>query len=216
MKKKNTPVSKLHRDYPDRQLLERTAPRDPFRLFHHWFRQAVQSSSLDPNAMAVSTVGPSGKPSSRMVLLKGLDKKGFVFFTNYLSRKGKDLQGRQDAALLFFWPELGRQVRVEGKAKRITAAESEDYFLSRPRGSQLSAWASHQSHMVANREVLEKRMRELEQQYRGKEIPRPPHWGGYRIVTGVIEFWSGRRNRLHDRLSYRKAGAKWIRTRLAP
>ncbi len=213
---KKTPLEKLHRDYPDKQLLEKTSPRDPFRLFHHWFRQAVDSSSLDPNGMVLSTVSPSGKPSSRMVLLKGLDKKGFVFFTNYLSRKGKDLKKRPYGSLLFFWPELGRQVRVEGRVQRITAAESEEYFLSRPRGSQLSAWASHQSQVISNREILEKRMKELEKQFHGKNIPRPPHWGGYRVLPSIIEFWSGRRNRLHDRLNYKKTGSGWTRQRLAP
>ena len=213
---KKPSIAKLARDYPDKQLIERNAPRDPFRLFHHWFRQAVESSSLDPNAMTLSTVGTSGKPSSRMVLLKGLDQKGFVFFTNYLSRKGKDLKGRPFASLLFFWPELGRQVRVEGRVQRIRAAESEEYFHSRPRGSQFSAWASHQSRVIPNREVLEKQMRELEKQYQGNEIPRPPHWGGYRVLPGVIEFWSGRRNRLHDRLNYKKTGSGWTRQRLAP
>src|SRR5579872_4935395 len=127
-------IAKLHRDYPDKQLLEKTAPRDPFRLFHHWFHQALRADLLDPNAMALSTVSPSGKPSARMVLLKGLDKKGFVFFTNYLSRKGKDLAVHPSASLLFFWPELGRQVRVEGKAVRISAGESDEYFKTRPLG----------------------------------------------------------------------------------
>ncbi len=210
------PLVKNQREYPDKQLLEKIAPRDPFRLFHHWFRQALGSSSLDPNAMALSTINPSGRPSSRMVLLKGLDKKGFVFFTNYLSQKGKELKKHPQTSLLFFWPELGRQVRVEGKALRISSAESEEYFKSRPRGSQLSAWASHQSQVVPNREVLEKRMRELEKQYHNREIPRPPHWGGYRVIPVLIEFWSGRRNRLHDRLVYRKGGGGWTRKRLSP
>jgi pyridoxamine 5'-phosphate oxidase len=210
------PLLKFQREYPDNQLLEKTAPRDPFRLFHHWFRQAVKSSSLDPNAMTLSTLGPSGKPSSRVVLLKGLDKKGFVFFTNYLSRKGRDLKVHPQAALLFFWPELGRQVRVEGRAVRISAAESEDYFRTRPRGSQLSAWASRQSQVIPNRVLLEKRMKDLARQYHGKEIPRPPHWGGYRVVPVLIEFWSGRLNRLHDRLSYKKSGRAWTRQRLSP
>jgi pyridoxamine 5'-phosphate oxidase len=171
---------------------------------------------LDPHAMALSTVGPSGKPSSRMLLLKGLDKKGFVFFTNYLSRKGKDLVRRPQASLLFFWAQLGLQVRVEGRARRVTPKESEGYFATRPRGSQLSAWASRQSSTVPSRDVLEARMRELERLYHGKPVPRPPHWGGYRLIPSSIEFWSGRRNRLHDRLLYRRKGTAWTRVRLAP
>lgn len=213
---KKASIAKLHRDYPDKVLLEKSSPANPFRLFHHWFRQALQARLLDPNAMALSTVGPSGKPSARMVLLKGLDGKGFTFFTNYLSRKGKDLRDRPQASLLFFWPELGRQVRVEGRVVRVTAKESDDYFKTRPRGSQLSAWASRQSAGVANREILERRMGELEVQYQGKEIPRPPHWGGYRLLPALIEFWSGRRNRLHDRILYKKSGNRWTKIRLSP
>jgi pyridoxamine 5'-phosphate oxidase len=214
---KKPSIANLHRNYPDKQLLEKTAPRDPFRLFHHWFQQALQAHLLDPNAMALSTVSPSGRPSARMVLLKGLDQKGFVFFTNYLSRKGKDLKAHPSVSLLFFWPELGRQVRVEGKAVRVPAKESDEYFKTRPLGSQLSAWASHQSAVIPNRDVLEKRMKELERQFRHKMIPRPPHWGGYRVLPSLIEFWSGRRNRLHDRLRYQKKNTGgWRLERLAP
>ena len=213
---KKPSIAKLHRDYPDKELLEKTAPKNPFSLFHQWFQQTLHANLIDPNAMAVTTVGPSGKPSSRMVLLRGLDKEGFVFFTNYQSRKGHDLEGHPFASLLFFWPELGRQVRVEGRVKRTSIRESDEYFASRPRGSQLSAWASDQSQVVLNREVLEKRMAALKKKYEGQKVPRPAHWGGYRVFPQVIEFWSGRRNRLHDRLSYRKAGTKWLRQRLSP
>jgi pyridoxamine 5'-phosphate oxidase len=217
MTMKNSSIAKLHRDYPDRQLLEKTATRDPFRLFHHWFRQAVQARLIDPNAMAVTTVSPSGKPSARMVLLRGLDKKGFVFFTNYLSQKGKELKKRPHASLLFFWPLLGRQVRVEGRVERVTARESDAYFATRPRGSQLSAWVSKQSERIPNRESLEKRMVEFEVKFKNKKIPRPSHWGGYRVLPVSIEYWSGRRNRLHDRLRYqRKSKGGWRRERLAP
>ncbi len=213
---KKPSIAKLHRDYPDKELLEKTAPKNPFRLFHQWFQQTLQANLIDPNAMAVTTVSPSGKPSSRMVLLRGLDKQGFVFFTNYQSRKGHDLKRRPFASLLFFWPELGRQVRVEGRVKRTSIRESDEYFASRPRGSQLSAWASDQSQVVLNREVLEKRMAALKKKYEGQKVPRPAHWGGYRVFPQVIEFWSGRRNRLHDRLSYTKKGSGWVRQRLAP
>lgn len=213
---KKPSIAKLHRDYPDKQLLEKTTPRDPFRLFRLWFQQTLHANLIDPNAMAVTTVSASGKPSSRMVLLRGLDKQGFVFFTNYESRKGRELKSRPYASLLFFWPELGRQVRVEGTVKKVSSRESEDYFASRPKGSQLSAWASDQSQVVLNREVLEKRMAALEKKYQGLKVPRPAHWGGYRVFPQVIEFWSGRRNRLHDRLSYKKTGKGWVRQRLAP
>lgn len=212
----SSPISKLHRDYPDRSLTERTAPKEPFRLFHHWFRQALKARLIDPNAMAVTTVNASGRPSARMVLLRGLDREGFVFFTNYLSRKGRDLAANPEAGLLFFWPQLGRQVRVEGRVRKVSAKESDGYFATRPRGSQLSAWASSQSRVIGGRDVLERKMKELEKKYEGRKIPRPPHWGGYRVIPSVVEFWSGRKNRLHDRLNYRKKGKGWVRERLAP
>jgi pyridoxamine 5'-phosphate oxidase len=214
---KKTSIAKLDRQYPNHELLESSVPKDPFRLFHVWFARAAQARLLDPHAMALSTVDPKGNLSSRMVLLKALDKKGFVFFTNYLSRKGRELTRHPQASLLFYWPQLGRQVRVEGKTRRIPAKESNDYFKTRPRGSQLSAWASHQSRVIPNRATLEKRMKELESLYEGRTIPRPPHWGGYRLIPRVVEFWSGRRNRLHDRLRYRKKGQDgWKMERLAP
>lgn len=213
---KRSSLANLHRDYPNEKLVESKAPRDPLRLFEIWFRRALSSRNLDPNAMAVTSVSASGRPSSRMVLLRGLDRKGFSFFTNYRSRKGKDLLRRPNASLLFFWPELGRQVRVEGKVQRVTPRESDEYFKTRPRGSQISAWASHQSEVVAGRKVLESRMRELEKLYQGKDVPRPPHWGGYRLIPSSIEFWSGRRDRLHDRLLYKRTGKVWTRVRLAP
>ena len=214
---KKPSIAKLDRQYPNHELMEKSAPKDPFRLFHHWFAQAAKAHLLDPHAMALSTVSPSGKLSSRMVLLKGLDPLGFVFFTNYQSRKSNELGKHPQAALLFYWPQLGRQVRVEGKTRRVSAKESDDYFRTRPRGSQLSAWASHQSRVIPNRQVLEKRMRELEAKYRGQTVPRPSHWGGYRLIPQTLEFWSGRRNRLHDRLRYQRRGkGGWKRERLAP
>ncbi|HUO57990.1 MAG TPA: pyridoxamine 5'-phosphate oxidase [bacterium] len=214
---KKPSIAKLTRQYPDRKLLEKTAPANPFRLFHHWFAEAANAKLLDPHAMALSTVSAGGKPTARMVLLKALDNKGFVFFTNYLSRKGKELHQNPAACLLFFWPELGRQIRIEGRAQKVTSKESDDYFKTRPLGSQLSAWASHQSQVVPNREVLEKKMRELGKKYHHRPVPRPPHWGGYRVLPSAIEFWSGRRNRLHDRLVYRRKGpGGWKRERLSP
>ncbi len=213
---KKTSIQKLHRDYPDKVLLEKSAPSDPLALFRQWFQDALKARLLDPNAMAVSTVGASGKPSTRMVLLRGLDSRGYTFFTNYHSRKGQELKKRPYASLLFFWPQLGRQVRIEGRVEKVSPRESDAYFKTRPRGSQLSAWASDQSEKIGNRDILESRMRSLEIRFEGKRIPRPSHWGGYRVLPVTIEFWSGRKNRLHDRLLYVRSLGRWVRTRLAP
>jgi pyridoxamine 5'-phosphate oxidase len=213
---KKTNIAKLNRQYHDQELSEKTVPGDPLRLFHHWFTAAVKARVLDPHAMALSTTGAAGKPTARMVLLKNLDDQGFIFFTNYLSRKGKELKRHPQAGLLFFWAPMSRQVRVEGKVKKLSARESDEYFKTRPRGSQLSAWASHQSEVVESREALEERMRELGKKYRHKKIPRPPYWGGYRVVPDSIEFWSGRLDRLHDRLLYQRKDGGWNLKRLAP
>ncbi len=213
---KKTSIAKLDRQYPNHELLEKTAPKNPFHLFHHWFAQAAKAHLLDPHAMAVSTVSSTGTVSSRMVLLKALDPKGFVFFTNYQSRKSRELGHHPRTSLLFYWHQLGRQVRVEGRAVKVSTKESDDYFATRPHGSQLSAWASHQSTVVKDRQVLDNRMAELEEKYKDKKVPRPPYWGGYRVLPDAIEFWSGRRNRLHDRLLYRKKGGSWKIERLAP
>ena len=209
-------IAHLRREYKNTGLTERNAPRNPFPLFRRWFKEALKAHALDANALALSTVTPSGNPAARMVLLKSFDPKGFVFFTNYQSRKGRELTRRPVACLLFFWPQLGRQVRVDGRVQRVSSKESDAYFKTRPRGSQLGAWASDQSRQVENREILEGRMRALVEKYRGKTIPRPSYWGGFRVIPAAIEFWKGRPNRLHDRLLYRKAGAEWVRTRLAP
>lgn len=214
---KNRSIAHLRREYRNRGLTEKEAPRNPLSLFEKWFKEALKAQVLDANAMALTTVSLQGRPSARMVLLKGYDAKGFVFYTNYQSQKGRDLNHKPTASLLFFWPQLSRQVRIDGRAKKVPNWESDEYFQTRPRGSQLSAWASDQSRVIAHREELEKRMRELEKKYKGRLIPRPPHWGGYRLLPETIEFWKGRPNRLHDRLVYRrKAGGGWKRERLAP
>jgi len=212
-----TSIAHLRREYSHRALLEKNSPRNPLTLFQKWFKEALKAQALDANAVAVATVSPTGKPSSRMVLLKGLDQQGFVFFTNYQSQKGKDMTRRPVASLLFFWPQLSRQVRVDGRVAKISSRESENYFRTRPRGAQLSAWASDQSEAVPDREFLENRIKALEEKYKGKTVPRPPHWGGFRLSPSSVEFWQGRVNRLHDRLRYqRKSQGGWRRERLAP
>ncbi len=189
---------------------------DPTAQFRVWFHQATESRLPEPNAMHLATVSGEGRPSGRIVLLKGLDA-GFIFFTNYESRKGHDLTANPHAALAFFWVELERQVRIEGRIEPVSAAESDAYFASRPRGSQLGAWASAQSQPVASREVLETREKQLEEEFAGKPVSRPPHWGGYRLVPDYLEFWQGRPSRLHDRIAYTKQeDGKWKIERLSP
>ena len=167
--------------------------------------------------MTLATISPDGKPSARIVLLKDCDDRGFVFYTNYQSIKGQHLVKNPWAALVFLWVELERQVRIEGKVEKVPPSESDSYFRTRPRGSQLGAWVSDQSNVIANREVLERQLEALEQKYAGKEVPRPPHWGGFRVIPTEIEFWQGRPNRLHDRLRYRLTeSGNWIRERLSP
>jgi pyridoxamine 5'-phosphate oxidase len=214
---KKPSIAHLRREYRYEELIEKNVPSNPIPLFHRWFKAAVKAQVLDANALALATVSASGKPSNRIVLIKGLDSKGFVFFTNYESRKGRELRQKPNASLLFFWPQLSRQVRIDGKVTKVSAVESDAYFKTRPRGSQLGAWASAQSQVVPNREFLEKRMRAFEEQFAGKAVPRPPHWGGFRLVPSAMEFWQGRPNRLHDRLQYQRKGqGGWKLTRLAP
>jgi pyridoxamine 5'-phosphate oxidase len=190
---------------------------DPFRQFATWFDEARAASPVEPNAMALATVGADGRPSLRMVLLKGADERGFVFYTNYESRKGRELADMPWAALTFFWPEMERQIRIEGRVEPVSAEESDAYFHSRPIGSQLSASASHQSEVIAGREELEQRVAALSAQYHDQEIPRPENWGGFRVIPDAIEFWQGRANRLHDRLRYRLlASGGWQIERLSP
>jgi pyridoxamine 5'-phosphate oxidase len=190
---------------------------DPMRQFAKWFQQALEANLPEPNAMTLATASRDGQPSARVVLLKMFDASGFTFFTNYDSRKGCELAANPRAALLFFWPELQRQVRTEGAVERVSEAESDEYFRSRPLGSRLGAWASQQSVVIADREVLEMRVREVMQRFPDGEVPRPPHWGGYRVRPSMIEFWQGRPDRLHDRLRYQRVHPDvWRLERLSP
>jgi pyridoxamine 5'-phosphate oxidase len=208
-------IADLRRDYTQAGL-EQGDP-SPFKQFELWFNQAVAADLLEPNAMTLATVTSEGKPDARIVLLKGFDTFGFVFYTNYRSQKGQELAAKPHAALVFLWGELERQVRVVGRVEKATDLEADTYFYSRPLGSRLGAWASTQSEVIPSREVLEARMMALEQEYQGREIPRPDHWGGFRVVPTEMEFWQGRPSRLHDRLRYRlKDSGSWVIDRLAP
>jgi pyridoxamine 5'-phosphate oxidase len=205
------------REYTQRGLREEDLAPDPFTQFGAWFDEVAQADIREPNAMTLATATPDGRPSARMVLLKGVDTRGFAFFTNYESRKGGELDANPRAALVFFWVQLERQVRVEGRVERLSAEDSDAYFASRPEGSQLGAWASQQSAVLPDRGPLEARYEELRAQYGGQEVPRPPFWGGFRVVPETVEFWQGRVNRLHDRLRYRRQDdGSWVIERLSP
>lgn len=191
--------------------------KNPFQQFHDWFKEAeLKAGMANPNAMALATVGADGHPSVRMVLLKGVTSDGFLFFTNYESRKGKELEAHPFASLCFHWDNLDRQVRIEGAVERVAPAESDAYFHSRPRASQIGAWASKQSQEISSREELEKRVLDAEGKFRGQEIPRPPHWGGFLLRPERVEFWVGQPSRLHDRFLYVREGNLWKISRLSP
>jgi pyridoxamine 5'-phosphate oxidase len=210
-------VARLRQEYTRTGLDESDAAPDPIEQFRGWFDDALAADLHEPNAMTLATATPEGRPSARTVLIKGFDERGFVFYTNYEGRKARELEANPQCALVFYWGELERQVRVEGRAGRVSEEESDAYFTSRPRGSQLGAWASEQSRPVEDRGTLERRLRELEREYEGREVPRPPFWGGYRVEPETVEFWQGRENRLHDRLLYRRSGdGGWKRERLQP
>lgn len=210
-------IADLRINYSRQSLNEADVQADPLQQFRQWFEQAQAAQVPEPNAMTLATVAPDGSPSARIVLLKGLDDRGFVFFTNYDSAKGQALAVHPQAALVFLWHELERQVRVEGRVEKIADAETEAYFHSRPEASQLGAWASPQSQVIAGHQVLEDNFAALRDRYSGQPIPRPPHWGGYRVIPTRIEFWQGRPSRLHDRLNYRfDETGQWAMERLAP
>ena len=209
-------IADLRREYSSRALNEADADTDPIRQFSMWFAEAVKAELLDANAMTLATVSPAGEPAARIVLLKGFDDSGFVFFTNYESAKGRDLAAHPRACLLFFWRELERQVRITGAIEKVAEAESEEYFHSRPFESQVGAWASAQSTTVASRALLDARYAKLKADYAGRVVPLPPFWGGYRVTANSMEFWQGRTSRLHDRLLYTREYGSWKRSRLSP
>lgn len=210
-------IRNLRTDYTRHRLDEHDVATNPLEQFQAWMQEAIKANVHEPNAMHLATVKPDGRPAGRVVLLRGLDDAGFSFFTNYNSDKGQQLMGSGFAALTFFWPELERQIRIEGSIVKLNDQENDDYFYSRPRGSRLGAWASPQSQPIANRQELERMAQLLEAKYPEPQvIPRPPHWGGFRLLPDSIEFWQGRASRLHDRIRYRKSSQAWLIERLAP
>jgi pyridoxamine 5'-phosphate oxidase len=208
-------ISSIRTDYKQRSFIETDAAADPFTQFSIWWQEAIDSQIEEVNAMTLATVTPQGTPDARIVLLKGFDEKGFVFYTNYTSQKGREMAANPHVALVFFWKELERQVRVEGTIELVSSQQSEEYYHSRPVLSQLGAWASRQSEIIPDRQVLEENMEKYKQEF-GEAIPRPPHWGGYLVKPTAIEFWQGRRSRLHDRLKYLRNENGWQLVRLAP
>ncbi|MFD2936587.1 pyridoxamine 5'-phosphate oxidase [Spirosoma flavum] len=209
-------ISDLRNEYTLNGLDAVDVLPDPIAQFQLWFDAALKANVPEPNAMHISTVTTEGRPDGRIVLLKDVSNTGFVFYTNYESRKGRELTEHPFATLTFFYSELERQIRIEGHVEKVSADESDEYFNSRPRGSQIGAWVSHQSLVIDSRDVMENRQRELEAQFAGQPVPRPPYWGGFRVVPDAVEFWQGRPSRLHDRIRYRKEAENWLIERLSP
>jgi len=209
-------VRNLRTDYIKGALEEASVEGSPIDQFQQWMDEAIAAEALEANAMALATANAAGQPSVRIVLLRGLDDRGFVFFTNYESHKGQDLAENPHASLAFFWPELERQVRIMGTVAKVSAEESDAYFNSRPRSSRIGAWASPQSQVIESRDLLDFRAKDYDAQYQNETVARPPHWGGFRLSPTSVEFWQGRASRLHDRIQYIKEGGIWKTQRLAP
>ena len=209
-------IADIRKDYRLAALGEGDVHPDPITQFQRWFDAAREADCNEPNAMTLATCTPDAYPSARMVLLKGVDARGFVFFTDYRSRKGQELSDNPHAALCFFWPELERQVRIAGAVQRIPRSESQAYFDSRPRGSRVGAWVSHQSQELPSRDVLDTAVEAMEARFNEGEVPLPDHWGGFRVIPEEIEFWQGRESRLHDRIRYRREAGRWQLARLSP
>jgi pyridoxamine 5'-phosphate oxidase len=213
---KNSKIAHLRKDYTLNGLDLQDILQSPIEQFKKWFGESLSAEVIEPNAMFLSTVSPEGYPQGRIVLLKDVDDSGFTFYTNYNSHKGADLAAHPVAALTFWWAELERQVRIIGKVEKVSEAESDAYFSIRPRGSQLGAWVSSQSNVIENREVLTDKLAKFEKQFDNQPVPRPPHWGGYRVIPHEIEFWQGRPSRLHDRIRYQYQTDEWKIERLSP
>ncbi|MEH6308383.1 pyridoxamine 5'-phosphate oxidase [Olivibacter sp. CPCC 100613] len=211
-------IEDIRTDYRLAALSEDQIDKDPIRQFEQWFEQALHSKVIEVNAMTLATVDADGSPSARIVLLKDIENDAFVFYTNYNSQKAKEIAANPKVSLVFFWPDLQRQVRIKGTIEKVASTNSETYFHSRPAGSQLGAWASPQSDVIPNRDFLEQNLKEVSEKYKDQIVPKPPHWGGYKVIPFTMEFWQGRTNRLHDRILYSKdvISGNWITSRLAP